>query len=85
MSVDICRIPNVARQTGMARATIYARVARGLFTKPVSIGPRSSGWPAAEIEALNRAKLAGYDEERTRRLVAWLHEQRARAADQLPV
>ena len=55
----ILRIPAAKTQSGYSRSTIYLRIAQGLWTKPVSLGPRAVGWPSNEIEALNAARISG--------------------------
>ncbi|MEO2196652.1 MAG: AlpA family phage regulatory protein, partial [bacterium] len=36
----ILRRPRVEEAIGLSRSTIYLRVSQGLFTQPVSLGPR---------------------------------------------
>lgn len=45
------RISDVERATGLRRAAIYARIARGEFPAPCRISSRHSVWPADEIKA----------------------------------
>jgi len=66
----------VEHETGCSRSTLYLRVSQGLFTEPVKLGPRSVGWPAAEVAAINRARIAGQGDEQVRRLVERLHQAR---------
>ena len=40
----------VESRTGLARSTLYRKVAEGTFPKPMRLGPRSVGWLADEIE-----------------------------------
>lgn len=40
-----------------SRSSIYERMARGEFPKPVKIG-RLNGWPEAEIEEWIQARMA---------------------------
>jgi len=76
MPYTILRIPAVKGQSGYSRSTIYLRVAQGLWTKPVSLGPRAVGWPANDIEALNAARISGKTDAQIRELVEALHTQR---------
>ena len=39
----ILRLPDVKRSTGLSRSTIYQRITRGTFPKPVSLGGRAVG------------------------------------------
>lgn len=45
----ILRLPAVKVRTGLARSTIYERVAAGTFPPPVKLGERASGWLESEI------------------------------------
>ena len=47
---EILRLPSVKAKTGLSRSSIYLYVARGLFPPPVSLGPRSVGWRACEVD-----------------------------------
>ena len=51
MATAILRLPSVKARTGLARSTIYLRIADGTFPKPVSLGGRAVGWIEAEVEA----------------------------------
>jgi prophage regulatory protein len=70
------RLPKLIEETGNKRATIYKQVAAGLLTKPVLISGRSVAWPAHEIEAIMRARIAGKDEHEIRSLVRKLEAAR---------
>lgn len=72
----ILRLPAVKTESGYSRSTIYLRISQGLWTKPVSLGPRAVGWPADEIAALNAARIAGRSEEEIRVLVLKLESAR---------
>ena len=72
----IFRIHRVLSLSGHARSTLYLRITQGLWTKPVSIGPRSVGWPAHEVQALNDARIAGKRDEDIRQLVRQLEATR---------
>jgi prophage regulatory protein len=48
--VSMLRRCDVQCRTGLSRSTIYRRVAEGTFPKPVSLGGRTVGWIAAEIQ-----------------------------------
>jgi prophage regulatory protein len=76
----ILRLPTVKAESGLSRSTIYSRIAQGLFTKQVSLGPRCVGWPRHEIEALNAARIAGKSDEEIRELVAKLEAARQSAS-----
>lgn len=72
MTTSILRLPTVCKESGKSRSTIYLRVKDGLFPPPVSIGPRSVGWPSGEVDAINRAHIAGRSEDDIRTLVETL-------------
>ena len=72
----ILRRPRVEEAIGLSRSTIYLRVSQGLFTQPVSLGPRAVGWPASEVAAINAARIAGKPDEEIRELVAQLEAAR---------
>lgn len=70
------RLPDVKEATGKSRSTIYRDIKRGLFTKPVSIGGDRSAWPQNEIEAINKARIAGKSDDEIKKLVEQLHTER---------
>lgn len=76
MSHTILRIPATKSRSGYSRSTIYLRITQGLWTKPVSLGPRAVGWPSNEIDALNAARISGKTDAQIRELVKALHAQR---------
>jgi prophage regulatory protein len=76
VSYRLLRITAVCAVSGLARSTLYRRVADGLWTSPVSLGPRSVGWPAAEVASLNSARIAGQSDDEIRSLVKHLMEAR---------
>ena len=49
MTEKILRLPEVKKQTGQGRSTIYAGVAAGTFPSPIQIGARSVGWLESEV------------------------------------
>ena len=79
MSQRILRLPAVKSESGHSRSTIYLRIAQGLWTKPVSLGGRSVGWPACEISSLLSARIAGKSDEEIRALVKKLETERKAA------
>jgi len=79
----ILRLPEVKALTGhRSHVSIYNAIHAGLFTKQVQIGQRSVGWPAHEVETINRARIAGKTEIEIRRLVEELHELRSGMGNQ---
>ena len=76
MPETILRLPSVKTESGLSRSTLYLRIAQGLWTKPISLGGRSVGWPASEVAALNTARIAGKTDEDVRVLVRLLEAGR---------
>lgn len=76
MAYTILRLPEVKSQSGYSRSTVYLRISQGLWTKPVSLGGRSVGWPANEIASLNAARIAGKNDSQIRELVKKLEATR---------
>lgn len=79
MVQTILRLPSVKAETGASRSTIYLRIQQGLWPKPVKLGPRSVGWPASEVSALNAARISGMVDAEIRALVATLETARKSA------
>lgn len=44
-------LKQVTAITSASRSSIYAWIARGLFPKPIRIGPRRTAWHASEVKA----------------------------------
>jgi len=72
----ILRRKRVESETGLSRSTIYLYVTKGLFPRPVQLGPRAVGWPSAEVAALNAARIAGKSDVDIRSLVSKLEAAR---------
>lgn len=82
--MTILRIEAVKAETGhRSNASIYGAIRAGLWTKPVSIGPRSVGWPADEVQAINAARIAGKSDDDIKALVNRLHAKREALALEL--
>lgn len=47
------RIADVMRITSLSRATLYRRIADGIFPVPVHLGGRACGWTPAALRAWN--------------------------------
>jgi len=70
MATKMLRLPSVRSCTGKSKSTIYQQIKTGLFPPPVPIGPRATAWSDDEVDATNRAWLAGKSPEQIRRIVA---------------
>ena len=79
MLQTILRLPAVQSESGYSRSTIYLRIAQGLWTKQVSLGPRCVGWPAHEVAELNATRIAGKTDNEIRELVVKLEAARKTA------
>ena len=51
MTKSILRLPQVMARTGLSRSTIYLRISKGQFPKPISLGGRAVGWIEEEINS----------------------------------
>lgn len=82
--MQILRMQAVMAETGhRSHASIYSAVRAGMWTKPVSIGPRAVGWPADEVKAINAARIAGKSVDDIKALVSRLHAKREQLALEL--
>ncbi len=70
------RRPIVQQLTGDSRSTTYRKIGKGLFTKPVKIGGDRVAWPANEVEAINKARIAGKTDDAIKALVIELEAAR---------
>lgn len=46
----IIRLPDVKETTGLAKSTIYKKVAANEFPKPIPLGSKSVGWLESEVQ-----------------------------------
>ena len=60
----LLRRREVERRTGNGRSVIYDLMARNLFPKQVSIGPRAVAWVESEVDAWVAARIAERDHGR---------------------
>jgi prophage regulatory protein len=61
---------------GTSHGPLWKACKEGLIPKPVKMGERATRWPASEIQAVIRARLAGRSQEEIRGLVAELERKR---------
>jgi prophage regulatory protein len=57
----ILRRAQVEEATGLPRPTIYDKISKGTFPRPIRLGKRSVGWVEAEIIAWQKARIAERD------------------------
>ena len=58
MSYKLLRLPDVIKQTGLSRSSIYAKVKTGEFPAPIKISERVSAWNSQAINDFIEAKIA---------------------------
>jgi predicted DNA-binding transcriptional regulator AlpA len=82
MTMRFIRKATFAERWDVDTGVIEQRVRQGLITRPISLGGGTLvAWPLAEIEAIETARIGGWDDDRVRNLVHSLHEARKVAAD----
>jgi prophage regulatory protein len=54
--VALWRQPTVSEETGLARSTIYKKVAEGEFPPPVRLTSNTVAWRSEEVEEWIRAR-----------------------------
>ena len=74
--IRIERKPAVLSRTGMSHATLYRRINEGLFPPGVTLGNRSVGWLAHEVDTMLKAFAAGKTTEELQAIVKTLIEKR---------
>lgn len=47
--LSVLRIKKVTSRTGLGRSSIYSKVNKGTFPKPIKLGERSVGWLESDI------------------------------------
>ncbi len=90
MEVTLLDKPSVRERFGNpGNSTLYDWAKRELLTPPVKRGPRASGWPKSEIDAITSARVSGATDDEVRRLVRRLIAERGvfsnRANSMMPV
>jgi prophage regulatory protein len=58
MPTRLIDLHEVMRLVGLGKSAIYDWISRGLFPRPVSLGPRSVRWPEAEVLAWIAERIA---------------------------
>jgi prophage regulatory protein len=76
----IWRRRQVQDKVGLSRSTLYARIAAGLWPKPVSLGLRCVGWPDTEVAEVIAARIAGKSDNDIRSLVERIEARRGGGA-----
>ena len=60
-ATKILRRKHVEARTGYARSTIYLKMNKGTFPKPVKLGARAVGWIESEVEEWLQARIEKRD------------------------
>lgn len=68
---------DLAERERVSRVTPWRRAQSGLLPPPIRLSPGCTRWPTCEIEAIDRARLAGADDAAIRELVRRLVADRA--------
>ena len=76
----IVRVKHLPSRTGNSVSTNYLHVIKGLLTHSVRTSEGSSGWPEHEVDAIIRARIAGWSDNRIRKLVLKLEADRSKLA-----
>jgi prophage regulatory protein len=75
-TISLLRLDTVVSRRARSRPQLYIDIKRGTMTPPVRLGCKISAWPSHEIDALNRAEIAGASQDELRALVQQLVAQR---------
>lgn len=54
---NILRLQRVKSLTGLSRSTIYLRISKGSFPKPINLGARAVGWLESDITDWIQARI----------------------------
>ncbi|CRI63844.1 helix-turn-helix transcriptional regulator [Thiocapsa roseopersicina] len=77
MPTCVLRLRTVLERTGYSRSGLYARIAAGLFPRPIPLGARAAAWPEHEIDAVIAALIRTIGDDDLRTLVDGLHSRRS--------
>lgn len=61
--MNILRLKDVKKVTGLGRTSIYKFIAEGTFPKSVSLSDRAVGWISTEIDEWVLARIRERDSE----------------------
>jgi prophage regulatory protein len=53
----VLRLPDVKKNTGLAKSTIYKKIAAKEFPKPISLGIKSVGWLEHDINSWIESRI----------------------------
>ena len=69
MAITLKRRSEVSNLLGKSRSATYADIKSRLLTPPIPTSGRTAAWPDYEIEAIIRARIAGWSDDKIRALV----------------
>lgn len=69
-------IDEVLEKTTFGRSSLYAKVSKGLFPKPVKVGSRKIAWPQFEVDQMMDFYLSTTNEEDTKSFVTKIEKIR---------
>ncbi len=64
MTKRVLRRPAVLDKTGESTSTIYEKMARGQFPRPIRLGARAVGWLEDEIDRYIEQRIADRDQRK---------------------
>ena len=73
----LLRIPQANTLACKSKSGFYEAIAKGLLPPAVKVGIRAAAWPEHELQAINRARIAGRSDDDIRALVQKLVADRA--------
>lgn len=65
----LLRLPAALEAYGVKRPTLYDHMQRGLWPRPIKLGPKLAVWPLDECDSVINARIAGKSVEEIRDLV----------------
>ena len=60
-TLNLLRLREVCRRTGLSRSAIYRGIAAGVFPAPVKLSERATAWSSGEVETWISARIAQRD------------------------
>jgi prophage regulatory protein len=58
-AVQLLRLPDVMRLTGLSRTTLYRLIDKGQFPRQINISDRAVAWRASEVEEWIHSRSPG--------------------------
>ena len=55
---NILRLPKVTEKTGLAKSTIYKKIAAREFPVPISLGAKAVGWLQSDVDKWIEGQIA---------------------------